>query len=365
MKNKRLFVVILVLFFVFLGGALTVFVGMFGDFSGDRLYLPAEEHEECSFNLSTGVVPASEDPNGVGYEFFACSDCGELRKLTANHESGHYFRTFSNGEKYCACGAELLFGDVTVVTKHEFSSTEGEDIFINALANNVLENGKFVVSLVNGQRAVLTEINGVSKNFTMSALMSGAYNGLSYDFVSFSFELCYTGDATKITGGNFFNWRSFCQDGGRYYDDITMNLKPTSDGKLIVDDVYVLEDGVSYIFTAYLSPITNEIYFTMNGGKYVDVLLCSGIAAYKVTDFWAAYFGRDKFYCSDTSQFALYIDNIKAGYLDEIVNQSMVNVDTQCDHDFIVKGIVDYDHPAAEAWKKYTCKDCKRWYYGH
>ena len=84
-----------------------------------------------------------------------------------------------------------------------------------------------------------------------------------------------------------------------------------------------------------------------------------------MTDFWAAYFGRDKFYCADTSQFALYVDNIEAGYLDEVVDQSMVNTDTQCTHDFIIKGIIDSDHPAYEAWKKYTCKDCGCWYYGH
>lgn len=362
MKVWKLLVLILVI--VLAGGAVVSFIGRDDD-SGGRLVTDLKKHEECVYNIATGAVSAADDPDGKGYEYFACEECGEMRRIVANHESGHYFRTLASGKKICSCGASLEFGDVTVVTKHEFSSVEGDDLWINALTENVLKDGKFVVSLVDGQRAVLTEIGGVEKNPTLSALTSGTYNGIAYDCVSFSFDLYYTGDTSVIEGGNFFNWRSFWRDGEKYCDDISMSVKPTNDGRLIVEDKYPLEENVVYRFTAILNPTTNEIFFIMNGGKYVGVLLYSGKAAYKVTDFWAAYFGRNKFYCADTSQFGLYVDNICAGYLDEVVDQKMVNVDTQCDHYFVAKGVIDSDHPASEAWKKYTCEDCGCWYYGH
>ena len=126
-KNKKLFAAVLVLCLVLIGGAMTAFVGMRNFSSDGRLLLPPEEHETCVFNISTGAVPAASDPDGVGYELFACSECGEMSKVIANHESGHCFRTL-NGVKVCACGA-LSETIGKSLGKNEFSSLK-EDISI-------------------------------------------------------------------------------------------------------------------------------------------------------------------------------------------------------------------------------------------
>ncbi len=364
MKNKKLAGIALVLCLVLAGGALTALISSIDSPSGGRLMLPEVEHE-CVFSLSTGTVSAVDDPDGKGYEYFACAECGEMRKIAGNHESGHYFRKLSDGSTFCACGAYLKLGSTTNVMKHDFSTLEGDDVYINALSQDVLVNGEFVVSLVNGQRGVLTQVGGNTFNEKLTSLASGVYEGRELDFVSFSFELHYTGDVSAITGGNFFNWRSFREDDGRYYDDLKFSLLPNAEGKLLVDDRFALEEDTVYTFTSLLNPITNDVTLYLNGGGYINTVICSGKAVYKVNKVWGVYFGRPQFYCADTSQFALCVDNIEAGYINEVVDTSLVNEVHECDHDFTVKGVVDYDHPASESWKKYTCKDCKRWYYGH
>lgn len=368
MKIWKLIAIIMAI--ILAGGAVASLIGR-GDGSEGRLI--AELKEPCTFNVATGTVPAAEDPAGKGYEYFACEECGEMRRVVANHESGHYFRTLSNGEKFCACGAKL---DITkqILAKNEFSS-RNEDITIFGL-NHDYYLGDFdndsmpdalKISKSQGQFFLRPQDNAI-----LTALLKEDEWKDKISSINFAFDFKYTG--TYLPTGEW--------TGASVIKYVFMNyqystswlfalcLEPV-DGKISVyecdtpDHAVTLLPDVEYTFDFLIDPITQRVCVTIEGGALQRTVLFDEIVTYPpFSELFQIAFGRSTFYCSDDS-YALYIDNLKIGCSLYTVDEGSVNEENKCDHDFKVKGVVDYDHPASEKWKKYTCKDCKRWYYGH
>ena len=355
MKNKKLVGIALVLCLVLAGGALTALVSTIGGSSGGRLMLPEVEHE-CVFSLSTGTVSAAEDPDGKGYEYFACAECGEMRKIAGNHESGHYFRTLSNGKKMCACGALLVRHQEDAVLKNEFTygtAIADYDLNLSYLSDGFIENDMWEVSRINGQAALYA-----SSNPDFMSILKGAYNGDVVSELNFSFDILYTGNFTAK--GVFLNWQM-----GFPFELLFDN---DGNGKMLAYKSYnksnaiLLNPDVLYTFTLNYNYSTERMLMTVKGADLNEVVLFE-VNQPLTTTFTMIGISRNAFFCSDGT-YSLYMDNMTVGYVGLTLNESQVNTTNLCDHNFAVKGVVDYDHPASEKWKKYTCKDCGCWYYG-
>jgi hypothetical protein len=144
-----------------------------------------------------------------------------------------------------------------------------------------------------------------------------------------------------------------------------------SDGKILVyecatpDNCVLLSPGVSYHFELFVEPNTQRLFMAVEGGDLAKKILFDIIATVPpLSELTTIAFGRSTFYCADGTC-SLYIDNLFIDCSCYVVNETAINTEGLCVHNFKAKGIVDNDHPASEAWKKYTCKECGCWYYGH
>ena len=82
------------------------------------------------FKVSTQVVTAEEDEVlGKGYEILACTQegCKQLKKVVANHETGHYFELVEGTAYACACGqtAQETTRNIGLVDFTDASSATG------------------------------------------------------------------------------------------------------------------------------------------------------------------------------------------------------------------------------------------------
>ena len=368
MKNKKLAGIALVLCLVFAGGALTALISSIGGSSGGRLMLPEVEHE-CVFSLSTGTVSAAEDPDGKGYEYFACAECGEMRKVAANHESGHYFRTV-NGKQVCACGAQIGIYERNL-GKSEFSSLN-ESISVTYLNDNsCLEDldgdGEFDVwnlSAKNTQYLLKPD-----NNDGLYELLTGNDDyGNVIDSLKISFAFFYTGVFAPDVSVDNMTWIFINYQQPNFLFALCFEEQ---EGKILAyqkndrGNSVLLEPDVRYQFDLNVEPTTQRLIMTVEGDGLPKKVLFDMIANYPpLSDLLQIGIGRKTYYCSDGS-FALYLDDLEISYELYTYDESGMNMEHQCDHNFKIKGIVDQEHPASEAWKKYTCKKCDCWYYGH
>ncbi len=351
MKIWKLIVIIMAI--VFAGGVVVSLIGR-GDGSEGRL-VAAELKEPCVFNVATGTVSAAEDPDGKGYEFFACEECGEMRKIVANHESGHYFRTLSKGEMGCACGATFADCQEDAVLKNDFTyGTASYDLSLSYLADAFIENDMWKVSYINGQAALYA-----SENSDFVSMLKGEYDGNIVTKLKFSFDILYTGSFTA--SGTFLNWQMGFPFELYFGNDGNGKLLAYKKGNSA--NAITLTPDVLYTFTLNYDYSTERMLMTVKGADLSELVVFE-VSQPLTTTFTMIGITRSNFFCSDGT-YSLYMDNMTVGYEGLTLDESKVNEENLCDHNFKVKGIVDYDHPASEAWKKYTCKDCGCWYYAH
>lgn len=374
LKNKKIASIAFVLSLVLTGGALTAFISAIGEPSSDRLLALPEEHEECVFKLSTGAVPAAEDPARKGYEYFACAECGEMKKIAGNHKSGHHFRELSDGSISCACGASLDTVN-KLLGKNEFLQNN-EDIYIL-----YLDKGDYLVDLDNdGANDALNVAAREGQFFLLPERIPYLYQLLSgkddvgnvIDSLNISFDFQYTGEFSPQGVYNGPDFQKYIFMNYQYQGSFLFSLyfEPV-DGKIKVYDsgtpdvAVTLSPDVKYSFDLLVEPESQHLFLTVTGDELPTKVLFDVISPYPpLSDVTQIGIGRGTFYCADDS-YGLYIDNLEIGCSLFEANETSVDETYHCDHDFIAKGVVDYDHPASERWKKYTCKDCGFWCYGH
>ena len=366
MKMWKLIAVIMAIIFV--GGAIVTLFGR-NDDSDSGLSVDLKKPEKCVYNISTGTVSAADDPDGKGYEYFACEECGEMRRIVANHESGHYFRTLSNGEKMCACGAILNSTDGGGLKNDFTAGTTTHPIALSWLSDAFISNGKWAIHKTCSQEGKQAALYA-SNNETIAKMFQGKYGESNVTGIDISFKLMYEGTFNR--SGVFMNWQYGAGSvNAPFYQLYLVN----EDGEFGVCyeqssfyQRYVLTSGVEYTFDFHIDYETLQATMTVQGADLEKSVIFEKVATRQMLDeFRMMGISRYEFFCSETSDgsYKLYMDDLTIGCQVESINTEQVNEENLCDHDFTVKGIIDYDHPASEAWKKYTCKDCGCWYYGH
>ena len=372
MKLFKLIVIIMVI--VLAGGVVVSLIGR-NEKTDEKLLVDIEEPEFCVYNFSTGAMSATDDPNGKGYEYFACEDCGNLKKVVANHESGHYFRTLADGSKFCACGATLEIEEKKIGKNYFSSKSEALIIDHMELGDYLVDlnddgtDDVFDVSLRNGQFFLRPNSNSMFETL----LMGCDDVGNVIDTMRVTFKFWYTGtfEPTGSWTGNVNNTYVFLNYqfetrvfASLYFEPIDGKIKAY--GEVGTENYVVLSPDVEYTFNLEVDVVGKRLVLTVEGGDISSPKVMFDLKSEQppLTDLFQIGIGRETFYCSD-GRYGLYMDDLELGCSLFTVNDEKVNDAGYCDHDFKAKRIIDYDHPASELWKKYTCKECGCWYYGH
>ena len=294
-----------------------------------------------NYRIFAGVVSADKDPEGVGYELWSCPGCNELLKFEANHASGHIF----DEDGVCNCGALEVPAKVNVGFD-DFSSEESNI----TISSSILLGGELAISQENSQNMQFE----MSKNEAFATLYKNHQleDGTPIDKLFVSFDIKYTGDVTKISGGDI-NWRAL-PSGRAYYDEFTINLSKSGSQlalKVGGGEPHLMVDGESYRIVVEIDPNTEMLKVYLDGERVYTK------KADYYDDFSKILLSRPALFCDKSEEFLLTIDNMSLDYAVTSVADATVMPDKECEHTF---EMVESDR---EGMVKYECKDCKAKYY--
>ncbi len=304
-----------------------------------------------TFNVSTGVVTAKNDPVGEGYELFGCS-CGKagLKKVIANHESGHFLV-----DGTCACGAVFKTeSSQETLGAFDFSNTTGTGSIVFTGFPDI-SNGEWPVTVAWRQNFVRLDQNATLKQ----ALTGTDASGATVDAVTVSFKLKYTG--TYSNNLNFLN----------FYNDSDSNFAAgiwfgnDGNGKLALYDgasgtKTALTAGQTYTVKFIMYPANNGFKATVEGGDLSGVTtILEKVYNLALADGTQITFSRKQFKCTDGSH-TITVDDLTfvCDKTTSSVDTSAVNTDHYCEHSFTKTAIVNDKILEADKWFDYTCSKC-------
>ncbi|MBO4979113.1 MAG: hypothetical protein J6D16_01755 [Clostridia bacterium] len=303
-----------------------------------------------TYNVSTGVVTAKDDPVGEGYELFACS-CGDvnLKKVIANHESGHFFT-----DGVCACGAKLVSGSQTVAT-NDFTSWTGNSISVRGGSASCID-GKFRLSTVNTHAYI--DKDGDGGNVILYDMLDGSYGGATFDIIELAFDLSYTGTMpASIDSGlrTVFSWRDPASN-----QLINVYLKQ-DEGALVVygeNGEAIIASDRDWRITVTINLKENTASVTLSGNGIQPAVLTNNYKpAQSISNLGTIFLTRSQQYIAPENG-AIYMDNLTLSYTATSVDTSAVNTDYYCEHSFTKTAIVTDEILEADKWFRYTCSEC-------
>ena len=261
-------------------------------------------------DMFIGRVTADRDPNGVGYELWACTQCKEAVKIVANHEDGHHF-TNNN----CNCGAIASETEKIVVGYHDFSkySSTTLDLSHDEHLQKIVATGKWEITATRPHYQSGSDLQpAISKNVDENAkivqMMQGKImkNGLPQTIsnVYVSFKLSYTSvNMPNIDKAVLFSFRTTEMSGTSYQHNEIQLFAQVKDGVMSIAgdadkaSLKALTAGKEYTVTVVINPETKAYQILLSGGEYSNTpyQLKTGTLAYALSNFNTAVFRSNDF----------------------------------------------------------------------
>ena len=281
--------------------------------------LTINEHTDSS--VFVGRVTKADDPDGFGYELWACSTCMEAQKIVANHEDGHRFAADGN----CVCGAKAIEGKNLEVASHKFDAyNSGENLSLSITSflqfPGVMEDGKWAISatqaeFVPSRSAIQPAVSsGISGNQKIVQMMQGTVNdgGIlkSVSKVYISFDLYYDmaensnfsllDSEGKVRQEVFFSFRTTEKNGqGHQKNEAQLHAQMADSVLSLVNPttkaLYALVEETNYTVTLEIDPETKEYKFLLNGGDYSNETIVTGSLHYELSDYLTSVFRSNAF----------------------------------------------------------------------
>ncbi len=317
-------------------------------------------------NTATFVdrVAKKDDPNGIGYELWACTSCNEAVKIAANHEDGH---CFVGGT--CKCGATETLSDRILVASHKFeTATSGKNLALSFAEAMTIEDGRWNLAQSDHEAYPNYEVQhaiGKADHGKITRMMGGELDGKAVSKIYISFELSHSGDLSYQTDPgkqNLFSVRSTAKDGTSQHYELHLYTTVENDGLTLWGDAngdgnytdkYELTENETYTVTVEMDPFTNEYALRVSGGQWTEaVTLESGTTDYPVADYRTTVFHANS-YKNFTG--SIYIDNLAI----EARTRTAAGGAEVPTHTWVADAI-----EGEVGLYTYTCPDCSHFYTG-